>query len=88
MLKIWHHPQLGMFFVHLNVFKATTGGPKRYPDMSIDILNYLQHVHISIVKVYDYDVSLLILRFHCCLEYRNDPPPRVQDTTFYPWWWP
>ena len=36
--------------------KATTGGPKRYPDMSIEILNYLQHVHISIVKVY--------IRFH------------------------
>ncbi len=32
--------------------QATTGGPKRYPDMSVDILNYLQHVHISIVKVY------------------------------------
>ncbi len=34
------------------LIKATTGGPKRYPDMSIEILNYLQHVHISIVKVY------------------------------------
>ncbi len=34
----------------IKALKATTGGPKRYPDMPIDILNYLQNVHISIVK--------------------------------------
>ncbi len=48
-----------VFTGNLYYFKATTGGPKRYPDMSIEILNYLQHVHISIVKVFNF-----IIRFH------------------------